>query len=184
MAGDNGSEAIICEKAQQLFDELCAKVPSTSTGPVKEFFGTNGCVTGFRTRAGLHSVVRHGEAATGDRDAEEHCGKFKKIIEEGGFDLQQVFNCVETGLFWKRMPHRTYIMKEETTLPGHKLMKDQLTLLFCANASGDCKVKPLLMYHSENPRTFKNIRKNPPWNFVAFQPRGLGDQESFLQMGD
>jgi hypothetical protein len=78
-------------------------------------------------------------------------GEIKKLIEEGGFVSQQVFNCIETGLFRKRMPHRTYITKEETTLPGHELMKDQLTLLFCANAAGDCKVKPLLVYHSENP---------------------------------
>nr|XP_045581449.1 tigger transposable element-derived protein 1-like [Procambarus clarkii] len=34
-------------------------------------------------------------------------------------------------------------------------MKDRLTLVLCANASGDCKVKPLLVYHSENPRVFK-----------------------------
>jgi len=105
--------------------------------------------------------VRYGEAAIGDMDtAEEHCEKCKKIIEEGGFVSQQVFSCDETGLFWKRMPRRTYITKEVTTLPGHKPIKDQLTLLFCANASGDCKVKPLLVYHLENPRAFKSIRKN------------------------
>ena len=62
MAGDSVSEAIICEKAKQLFEELGAKVPSTSTGPAKEFFGTKGWFTGFRKRTGLHSVVRHGEA--------------------------------------------------------------------------------------------------------------------------
>ncbi|XP_064090690.1 tigger transposable element-derived protein 1-like [Macrobrachium nipponense] len=59
------------------------------------------------------------------------------------------------------MPRRTFITAEEKALPGHKPMKDRLTLLFCANASGDCKVKPLLVYHSENPRAFKknNVQK-------------------------
>ncbi|KAK4324021.1 hypothetical protein Pmani_005333 [Petrolisthes manimaculis] len=54
------------------------------------------------------------------------------------------------------MPRRTYITKEETKLPGHKPMKDRLTLALCANASGDCKIKPLLVYHSENQRAFKS----------------------------
>ena len=38
MAGDSVSETIIREKAKQLFEELCAKASSTSTGPMKEFF--------------------------------------------------------------------------------------------------------------------------------------------------
>jgi hypothetical protein len=60
------------------------------------------------------------------------------------------------------MSNRTYITQEETSLPGHKPMKDILTLLLCGNASGVCKIKPLLIYHSENPRAFKkhNIKKS------------------------
>ncbi|XP_068203841.1 tigger transposable element-derived protein 1-like [Palaemon carinicauda] len=60
------------------------------------------------------------------------------------------------------MPRRTYIAAEEKTLPGHKPMKDRLTVAFCANARGDLKFKPLLVYHSENPRDFKaqNITKD------------------------
>ena len=67
MAGDSVSEAVICEKAKQLFEEPGAKAPSTSTGHVKEFFGTKEWFMGFRKRTGLHSVVRHGEVANGDR---------------------------------------------------------------------------------------------------------------------
>ncbi|XP_064121668.1 tigger transposable element-derived protein 1-like [Macrobrachium nipponense] len=56
------------------------------------------------------------------------------------------------------MPRRTFITAEEKRLLGHKPTKDRLTLALCANASGDCKVKPLLVYHSENPRAFKSQR--------------------------
>jgi hypothetical protein len=50
------------------------------------------------------------------------------------------------------MPNRTYITKDEKSLAGHKPMKDRLTLLLGAKASGDMKLKPLLVYHSENHR--------------------------------
>ena len=44
-------------------------------------------------------------------------------------------------------------------MPGYKAAKGRLTLLFGGSASGDTKLKPLLVYHSENPRAFKNIAK-------------------------
>ena len=33
-------------------------------------------------------------------------------------------------------------------------------LLLCGNAEGDCKMKPLLIYHSANPRALKGLSKN------------------------
>ncbi|UYV78320.1 hypothetical protein LAZ67_16000961 [Cordylochernes scorpioides] len=88
--------------------------------------------------------------------AEDYIKTFSDLIKAQGYISQQVFNCDETGLFWKKMPNRTYITAEEKMMPGHKPMKDRLTLALCANASGDCKIKPLLVYHSENPRAFKS----------------------------
>ena len=41
-------------------------------------------------------------------------------------------------------------------MPGYKATKDRLIMLFCGNASGDIKRRPLLVYHSENPRALKN----------------------------
>lgn len=77
----------------------------------------------------------------------------KSIIEE------KVFNVDEIELYRKLLPSRTFISKEEATTPGFKVSKDRLTLVLGGNTAGDFKLKPLLMYHSENPRVFKNISK-------------------------
>ena len=53
------------------------------------------------------------------------------------------------------MPSRTFIAKEEKQAPGFKAAKDRLTLMFCGNASGDCFIKPMLLYRSLRPRALK-----------------------------
>lgn len=50
--------------------------------------------------------------------------------------------------------------KAEQSAPGFKCSKDRLTLALGGNAEGDVKLKPLLLYHSENPRALKNIPKS------------------------
>ena len=57
------------------------------------------------------------------------------------------------------MPSRTFIAREQKAMPGFKISKDRLNLLLVSDATGDCKLKPMLIYPVENPRDLKNNSK-------------------------
>ncbi|GFV37498.1 tigger transposable element-derived protein 1 [Trichonephila clavipes] len=96
--------------------------PSTSTSQArKEFSASKGCLTGFLKRNALHYIKITGESATADEGAAKiFPEELAKIIEDGDYSVDQVFNADETGLYWKKLPNRTYIAKDEKTASGHK----------------------------------------------------------------
>ncbi|XP_043291812.1 tigger transposable element-derived protein 1-like isoform X1 [Cervus canadensis] len=149
---------LIQEKAKSLYEDLKKKYGEESDGP--SFNASCGWFYRFKARANLHNVKVSDEAMSADMAAaREFPDILREIIDEGAYLPEQVFNVDETGLYWKRMPDRSYISKEEKLMPGYKAAKDRLTLLFGGNASGDMKLKPLLVYHSESPKALRNIAK-------------------------
>ena len=148
---------LIQSKARSIFDTLKTR---EGEGCTETFTASKGWFQRFRNRFNLHNRGVYGEAASADEDsAKVFIEELDKLIEEGGYRPEQIFNVDETGLFWKKMPERTYIHKEAKSMPGFKVFKDRVTLLLGGNVAG-FKLKPFLIYRSQNPRALKNVNKH------------------------
>lgn len=92
-----------------------------------------------------------GEIASADQQAgDKFLDAVKKIIQWKGYLLEHVFNVDKSALFWKKMPQKTFISKEEKRTPGFKAGRDRLSLLFCANVVV-FMIWTSLIYKAANP---------------------------------
>lgn len=148
------SVTMIQEKAKSLFDDLQREQGGSSQK--ETFSASKGWFVRFKER---HCLPHFKMNCTASSNKDAYLEVLKSIIEEGEYTPQQVFNVDEIGLYWKRMPEGTFISVEEKAQPGFKSSKDRLMLLLGGNAAGDLKLKPLLVYHSENPRALKGYSK-------------------------
>ncbi|GFY13778.1 tigger transposable element-derived protein 1 [Trichonephila clavipes] len=121
---------LIQEKALQFYKSMKQSEPSTSTSQAgKEFSASKGWLTGFLKRNALHNIKITGESATADEGATKiFPEELVKIIEDGDYSADQVFNADETGVYWKKLPNHTYIAKDEKTASGHKAKNESLTV--------------------------------------------------------
>jgi hypothetical protein len=152
------SLVLIQKKARSLFEDLKKKLGDSSSDEI--FMASRGWFNRYKAKANLHIKVSGEAASADDKGAADFVTTFAKILEDENYSDEQVFNVDETGLFWKKMPDRTYMSKEGKSMPGFKAAKDRLTLLLGGNAASDFKLKPLFVYHSENPRAFKSVSKS------------------------
>ncbi|XP_068959389.1 tigger transposable element-derived protein 1-like isoform X2 [Petaurus breviceps papuanus] len=146
----------IQDKARNLFEDLKVKYPEGT----QVFTASSGWFARFKNRVGFHNMHVLGEAASAAIEAARKFPEFlQKIIDEGPYLPEQIFNVNKTGLFYQKMPSRTYISVGGKTMLGQKASKNRVTLLLGGNASGTCKLKPAVVHHSENPRALKGISK-------------------------
>ena len=74
------------------------------------------------------------------------------------YDPTDVFNCDETGLFYRALPDKTLALKGDK-VKGGKQSKERLTVLLACSSTGE-KLQPLVIGKSQNPRAFKGIDVN------------------------
>ncbi|XP_055634227.1 tigger transposable element-derived protein 1-like [Toxorhynchites rutilus septentrionalis] len=154
-------QGTIMAKALRLYGKFQEEEPSSFSEKKLEFSASKGWFYRFIRKHSIRNVQIKGESASADlKAAKSYPAEFKQLIEDGKYHPDQVFNADETGVFWKKMPSRTYVAKAEKSASGFKVAKDRITLLFCSNASGDRMLKPLLLHKSLRPRSMKCLNFN------------------------
>ncbi|XP_052242038.1 jerky protein homolog-like [Dreissena polymorpha] len=123
------------------------------------FEGSNGWLRNFKSRHDIHEVRIRGEQRSADETAAaEYPPILKKIIDEGQYTPEQIYNADETGLYFKMLPDRTLAKRsdEQKTL-GFKQAKNRLTILLCTNSTGTHKLPPLVIGKFAKPRCFHHL---------------------------
>ena len=116
----------------------------------------------WRWRFGVTKHVRLHEEA-GDVDiaiVDQEILQLRTELQE--YQLSNVFNMDEAGLFFRAIPNRSYLLPDEgdacQVARGVKAMKakERLTIILCVNATGSCKMAPVVIGTAKNPRCFKS----------------------------
>ncbi|XP_058810614.1 jerky protein homolog-like [Phymastichus coffea] len=83
----------------------------------------------------------------------------QNYLRENSYEEDQVYNADETGAHYKSLPKKTLAAGTEKQVPGFKELKERVTVMCCANASGTHKITPLVIGKSKNPRCFAKFEK-------------------------
>ncbi len=81
---------------------------------------------------------------------------FKKIYQNKlkDYNANNIYNCDETGLFWKQSVNKTIVLNESDKASG-KYSKERITILFCVNMIGE-KLSSLIIGKAKLPHSYKS----------------------------
>jgi hypothetical protein len=104
-------------------------------------------------------MLLHGEGAQVNKNDLELLAALEElhgIIAQ--YDPENVYNMDETGLFFRLLPRYSLLMPNEdiSTTGGKKEVKDQVSLIVCANASGSHRIPCALIGKPKEPACIKD----------------------------
>ncbi len=155
---------------QEVFDWFCGvrakDMPVTGTlikekaqiltlekdGVYDLFTASNGWLESWRKQFNIKSLALSGESNSVDPAIlDDWASRLPTVLE--GYELKDVFNADETGLYYRTLPSRSLVHAGESG-KGIRTSKDRITVLLCCSAAGE-KVKPLVIGRTQNPRCFR-----------------------------
>ena len=102
LVGDSVSGDGIFTKAREVYVDLVKKDPSMNPEGF-DFKASRGWFEKFRKRSGIHSVVRHGEAASSDKDgAEQFKVDFLNFIKTENYLPSKFLIVTRLGFFGRK----------------------------------------------------------------------------------
>ena len=118
------------------------------------FKASTGWLKRFKDRHGIRALSVQREPMSAATDTiDDFRRKLTELVEEKGLSLNQIFNCDETGLYWKLMPNKSLVKEAK----GFKKPKDRVTLMACSNSTGSIKLPLVFIHKSAKPHCFKNM---------------------------
>lgn len=143
------SGALIKEKAKLIAEKM--SIDTTCS---------DGYVRKFKDRMGIKYRKICGEALGVDMDIVKEWMNNELPVIESKYKPKDIFNCDETGLFYRCMPGYTMTI-EANSESFIKSQKMRLTIMVGANADGSEKLPLLAIGKYANPRCFKNVKELP-----------------------
>ncbi|XP_028658938.1 jerky protein homolog-like [Erpetoichthys calabaricus] len=178
------SGPLLLEKAKWFHCKM--KIP-------EPFAASQGWLQCFKSRHGIRQLDIQGEKLSSDSDAAAlYVTEFKRLVEAHDLSPEQLYNADETGLYWKALPSKTLVSKEEKSAPGHKSSKERITVIACANASGSHKLKLTIYAPKICHKELDNAPSHPSENvlktsddqiFVTYLPPNVTSLKQPMDQG-
>ena len=125
----------------------------------ENFQASNGWLRRWKERNDISFKTVSGESKSVTPEMVNAWSEMSLPTYLSNYDLEDIYNADEFGLFYQCLPNKTYLLKLERYYVG-KLSKIRIASMTAANATGN-KLPMFIIGKAKNPRCFKNVKFLP-----------------------